>query len=128
MHIVSLLKRLVSRRDPFLSRDRVSVLLIAAGLAFNVGQWIYLALVVSPYEEVMYLHYNIYFGVDLVGQWYRIFLMPAIGTGIMILNIIFARQLHKKSFILSRLQLSFSLACQVLLVVASYLIMRQNTL
>jgi len=48
--------------------------------------------------ELLVLHYNIDFGIDLVGEPWRIFLYPLFGLGILLLNWISAAALHRRQY------------------------------
>lgn len=47
------------------------------------------------------LHYNIHFGVDLIGAWWRVFMPSIIGLAILIVNTILASVYWKKQKMLS---------------------------
>lgn len=47
--------------------------------------------------ELLVLHYNIDFGIDLVGAPWRIFLYPLCGLGIFLLNWLAAASLHRQA-------------------------------
>ena len=47
------------------------------------------------------LHYNIYFGIDRFGPWEHIFLLPAIGLLLFIVNLIFQSVFLRTEHILS---------------------------
>jgi len=48
--------------------------------------------------ELLVLHYNIDFGINLVGEPGRIFLYPLFGLGIFTLNWIIAAALHRRQY------------------------------
>jgi len=48
--------------------------------------------------ELLVLHYNIDFGIDLVGPPARIFLYPLFGLGIFTLNWFLAATLHRRQY------------------------------
>ena len=39
-----------------------------------------------PRQENAVLHYNTYFGIDLVGAWYQIFYLPLVSLAVALLN------------------------------------------
>lgn len=41
--------------------------------------WGYIFIQFPPRSETIFLHYNVLFGVDLVGSWWRILLLPIVG-------------------------------------------------
>ena len=47
---------------------------------FNALLWLLLFYNFKPTSEQIGLHYNIYFGIDYYGFWYKIFLIPATGA------------------------------------------------
>jgi hypothetical protein len=49
-----------------------------------------------------FLHYNIIFGVDLVGNWWQIYYFPATGILIILLNYFFSAVAYKFDKFLAR--------------------------
>ena len=47
------------------------------------------------------LHYNIHSGIDLFGPWWNIFLIPALGAGIFLVNTIGAMTVWKRERMLA---------------------------
>jgi len=47
-------------------------------------------------EGFLPLHYNIYFGIDLFGQWYYAYLIAAIGTAVLVLNTIIVFSIYQR--------------------------------
>lgn len=109
-------------------RNRAAVSLLVGAAVVNVGTWVYLALLIGPQEQPVFLHYNIYFGVDLIGAWYRIFYMPAIGTVILILNLLGARYMYRQEKAIGMTVLGITVFFELVLLLASLLIVGQNTL
>lgn len=125
-HIVTLVKRIFIRRDPRMFDDvRARWLLIGAAFS-HVLVWAFALWQVHPQEEQLYLHYNIYFGVDLIGPWYRFYLLPVIGLVILFVNIALARILFRKEKMMPYIILGITMVYQLLLLLASYLIIQQN--
>lgn len=77
-------------------------------------------------QQDLSLHYNTTFGVDLIGPWYQIFLLPAIGLGVLFANLIFGRQLYAKEKLLTVFFAAGSLATQAVLFFAMILITLLN--
>jgi len=77
-------------------------------------------------QQDLSLHYNTTFGVDLIGPWYQIFLLPAIGLGVLFANAIFGRQLYAKEKVLTAFFASVALATQIILFAAMVLITLLN--
>ena len=80
---------------PFFTQDffRNSVIhwLSLALVILIIINWIVSAIFIN-YNELysIILHYNVYLGVDFIGEWWRIYLIPAIGTFIALLNFFLA--------------------------------------
>ncbi|MBU0531137.1 MAG: hypothetical protein ABIG32_00220 [Candidatus Uhrbacteria bacterium] len=72
------------------------------------------------------LHYNIYFGVDRFGPWYYIFMMPALGLLLLIINIIFEGIYVKREHILSIFFAVCTVAVEALLFGSMILIVLLN--
>jgi hypothetical protein len=57
----------------------------------NLAGWTILALFIRPDQSVVILHYNVYFGVDLIGDWQQAYLIPVIGLLFLGVNLWLAR-------------------------------------
>jgi hypothetical protein len=53
----------------------------------NLANWGGLAYFIRPVDFPITLHYNVYFGVDIIGNWQEAYFLPLIGTLIFIVNI-----------------------------------------
>lgn len=52
-----------------------------------VANWIILTILIDHERDYsIILHYNVYLGVDLVGEWWRAYLVPIVGTFTALLN------------------------------------------
>lgn len=72
---------------------------------FHAAIWVLIIVKLLPISrelEFLSLHYNIFFGVDLVGQWYKIFLIPVVGLVFLILNLFLIIFFYKKEKFLAR--------------------------
>ena len=108
----------------FKNRNTHSSFLLA--LVLDIIIWIYLFLKIGPQENPVYLHYNIYFGVDLIGAWYWIYYLPALGLFILLVNFIIAQLLYRRMIIFSYLVQWLTLFLEIILLIAALLIVRQN--
>lgn len=111
-------------------RNRRFIFILLLSLAINIAQWVVLYIFVpQPAPESNFgviLHYNIYFGVDLIGEWYKIFYIPATGLACILINTTIAIWMYKREALLS-LVLEFSaLVIQVLLGIATALLIISN--
>ena len=112
-------------REKFFSNRSVILPLILL-IVGNLLTWAYLAWRMHPQSEPIYLHYTIYFGVDLIGAWYRLYFLPGIGLVAAVANIIFARLLYKRNTMMAYLILWVTGVAQFLLLLGVFLIVQQN--
>lgn len=117
-------KSIVSKEKFF--RNRVILFGLFSGLIINIGVWLYLALKVKSQSDPIFLHYNIYFGVDLIGEWYQIFIMPLTGLIIYFINLYFSYIIYRREKIISYSIISLTAVIQLIILLASFLIVRQN--
>ncbi len=69
-----------------------SLLLISFGLTLlSVG---FLVFLIRPSDALSVLHYNVYFGVDLLGAWWQTFLLPGVALIFALCNTILAERLY----------------------------------
>ncbi|NTV40970.1 MAG: hypothetical protein HGA61_01725 [Candidatus Moranbacteria bacterium] len=52
----------------------------------NVGNWVLISFFIRPVDFPIILHYNVYFGVDVIGDWWQVYLMPLVGLLILLVN------------------------------------------
>jgi hypothetical protein len=90
--------------------------LVLAILA-NVGIWLALRFTVQATDQPVILHYNIYFGVDSIGGWRNVFIMPALAFLIFLVNLILSRFFYYKERLASYLFAGMGLLAQLLMVV-----------
>lgn len=72
------------------------------------------------------LHYNIHFGVDTIGEWWRVFTAPTVGLAIALINGVSAKMLWKREKMLAYLAVSATLFLEVFLSVAMVFIVLLN--
>lgn len=76
--------------------DPIIFFSIFFGVLFNAGIWIALFWTVIPTDLPVILHYNVHFGVDEVGNWKNVFIMPTIAFVLLLFNLILARFFYFK--------------------------------
>jgi hypothetical protein len=100
-----------------------NLIMLSSSLVLNLVVWFWLFWQIRPQEEQIFLHYNILFGVDLVGSWWRIVFVPLSGLLIFIINAILGWLLFGKDKFASYILNAVSIFCQIfLLIVASLLV------
>lgn len=75
-------------------------------------------------EFTVFLHYNIYFGIDKSGEWYQLFLLPASLCIILLFNTFFSYK--SSSPVIHWLALTASLLALIVMSVALILIIQLN--
>jgi hypothetical protein len=85
-------------------RDRLIRYATLLAIILHLSQWVLIFVKLMPMVgsiDYLSLHYNIYFGVDLIGSWKRVFVFPAAGLIFLVLNAFIAAGLYKKEKFLS---------------------------
>lgn len=98
-------------------KDRFISTTTALSFLVNAGSWFALWKITAPRQEFIPIHYSISIGIDRVGPWTELFLMPAVGTGVLILNTLFAWLATKESR-LARVLVTGTLLIQVTVAVS----------
>lgn len=65
-------------------------------LVINMANWIGIAYFIRPVDFPIILHYNAYFGVDIIGNWKEVYYLPTTGTIILIVNALLALYFFKR--------------------------------
>jgi len=111
--------------NSFYANRLVRINLVLSGLV-NFCLWLGLLLVSRDFLTAMPLHYNIYFGIDLYGPWYRIFAMPLSGLAIGLVNFITGSLIYRRDKNLSYFLVFTSTFCELLLALAAAAIIMVN--
>lgn len=61
-------------------RNTIVRTLIAAALLPIFASFGVLSYFIRPTETLLVLHYNVYFGVDLLGVWWQAYILPALSA------------------------------------------------
>jgi len=72
-----------------------------------------------PVDFPVVLHYNVYFGVDMVGKWWQAYFLPFIGFGVLAVNTTLGYLFYKqKERIVAHLLLLAALVVQIAVSIA----------
>jgi hypothetical protein len=108
-------------------RNRIIFWLSVMNLAVNLIDWIILRIFIKPVDFPIILHYNVYFGVDALGDWKQIFILPFLGLILFLINLVLASHFYRqKERIASHLLLLATLMVQLSLIIASFSIIVIN--
>lgn len=97
--------------------DPVIFFSIVLALLTNISLWVALFRTVVPTDLPIILHYNIYFGVDAVGNWKSLFFMPVLAAVLLLLNLMLSRFFYYKERLVSYLFAGAALVIQLLMTV-----------
>ncbi len=92
----------------------------------NIATWFWLFLYIQPQQETVFLHYNILFGVDYIGEWWRVFYIPLTGMVIAAVNTILGWIVFQRDPLISQILQAVCLVCQVFLFVVAALLVFLN--
>jgi len=81
---------------------------------------------INPDAGQIFLHYNIVFGVDLVGDWWRIYLLPGIGLLVLVVNYILSFYFYRSDKFMARLLSLWVLLFHALLLAGTVFLVKMN--
>ena len=93
----------------------------------NIIMWLYLFHNRIDSDYPIILHYNLFFGIDAQGSYEEVYMLPLAGAIIFAVNAWLAQFFYKIERMASYLLTVNIFIIQVLLMLASYLIVRVNT-
>lgn len=101
-------------------RNKIIRWTLFLSLGFNLANWLALRIFIEPVDLPIILHYNVYFGVDIFGNWKEAFFSPAIGLTILLINSSLALFFYNnKERIIGHILLLSSLMIQLLMLIYS---------
>lgn len=110
----------------FVIKDRLNLAGLFIGFVLNILIWLLLYFKIgrvfqgeSQWMETIPLHYNIYFGIDLIGAWYKVVFIPLIGTVIFLLNFLLGYLVYVKEKILSYFLILTAAFVQLILLISA---------
>lgn len=107
-------------------RDRFVIINFLFSLLINIGLWFLLIWQSNNFAELISLHYNIYFGIDLLGPWYRIFLLPSFGLIFLVINFFLGLALYNREKIFSYFLAGTTSLVQIIFILATFFIVLIN--
>jgi len=108
-------------------KNKIIISALILSLLANISLWIFLFKNQKSSELPIILHYNLFFGVDYLGNYNEIYTMPIIGLIIIIINTFLGCLLYKKERLVSYFLVFNILIIQLILLFASYLIVKINS-
>ncbi|HYE59996.1 MAG TPA: hypothetical protein VEA18_02320 [Candidatus Kapabacteria bacterium] len=107
-------------------RHRPHLILLSIAALFHLSIWVVILGYVRPQDDPIFLHYNILFGVDLLGVWWKVYYVPLGGLAILLTNALIGWLLFQKDKFISYLLLGGAMVCQVFILIAAILLILLN--
>lgn len=79
--------------------------------------WWYTVVHVRPTNEQIFLHYTIVFGVDLVGEWWKMYIIPFSGLLTLIVNSLVAFFMYGSEKVMARMLLAYTVLVQIFILI-----------
>ncbi len=114
-------KVLVKLKNTFWS-SKYNLIMLANSILLNIVIWIYIYWEIQPVTAYIPLHYNIYSGVDEVGAWQKIFIIPSLGAAFIVINYVLLYLVLSNKKILTYYLSSASFLIQIAFFIAVYFI------
>lgn len=95
-------------------------------LLLNFVTWGRILFELEPQEEAFFLHYNILFGVDFIGEWWRVLYLPAGGLIIFLVNAFLGWVAFREERFAAYLLLAASVLCNAGIYIAATLLILLN--
>ena len=102
----------------FFLKNKIIAANLIISIIINISIWINL-LRIKKVDEMIPLHYNVYFGIDYIGDWHKIFIIPLIGIIILFVNFLLALLIYYKDKFISYILVFVALFIQIILFLAS---------
>lgn len=119
-------KKLTMRKilAPSLSKWTLGIAFALLVIAWVMALW-RVPQIVGP-GAVIPLHYNIYFGVDYIGAWWQVLLLPGFATLVLLVNTFFATRVSKDQEVLANIMHVMAVFVALLVDIALFFIILIN--
>ena len=87
------------------------------GILVNGAMWLAVWRIVQPTDQPLILHYNVYFGIDAIGDWRSIYLMPGLALVFLLVNAVLSRFFFYKEKFVSYLFALMAFVVQALMAI-----------
>ncbi len=110
-------------------KDIFFQIIFGISLVINFGIWAFLYMKFSRLGssgDIIPLHYNIYFGVDLVGEWKKVFVVPLAGAFFILINFLVSDIVYLRDRVIGYFLAGTGLFIQIILLGASFMVVMIN--
>ncbi len=108
-------------------KDKQIMTILFLSVLLNIFIWIFLFQNQKENSYPIILHYNLFFGVDYLGNYEKVYLIPLSGLIVIIVNSILGHLLYLKEKLAVYFLVFIIFIIQVFLLINSYLIIRINS-
>ncbi|MCK5466547.1 hypothetical protein KAI56_03585 [Candidatus Parcubacteria bacterium] len=108
-------------------KDKQIMAVLFSSVLLNVFIWVFLLQNQKENTYPIILHYNLFFGVDYLGDYEKIYLIPLSGLIIIIINLILGHLLYLKEKLAAYFLVFIIFIIQIFLLINSYLIIKINS-
>jgi hypothetical protein len=111
--------------------DMIVKISFAVSAIINIIIWLALYVKLNNFSYQteygqIFLHYNVYFGVDNIGVWYKAFIIPLLGLVVIIFNNILAYTFYLKDRLISYVLVISQAVMQLALLAAAVFVILLN--
>lgn len=90
---------------------------LVLALVANIAMWLTVRFAVETTDQPVILHYNVYFGIDAIGDWKSIYFMPGLALVFLLANVVLSRFFYYKERLAACLFALTALVVQLLMAV-----------
>lgn len=87
-------------------------------LVLNIISWVIIAAQIKPSSEQLPLHYNVFYGADITGKGYYLYLLPFAGFAILAANYVFCRYSINREPFAAKSLLVISIVVEIFVLIA----------
>lgn len=99
---------------------------MSISLAIQAISWWYVASKIHPTNDSLFLHYNIIFSIDLIGEWWKVYTPSFVGLVLLLVNLLVGWLLYGNYRVMSRVLLVFMILIEAALLVGQVLLVNLN--
>ncbi|MFA6534174.1 MAG: hypothetical protein WCT37_03295 [Patescibacteria group bacterium] len=108
-------------------QDKIILVLFFVSLFLNLGFYLAIYFSIRPTEASLVLHYSVYFGIDLIGPWFQLYLTPLVGSFLGLINLALALIFYQKEKIAAYLLAVTTLLLEIFLLIGGGLLILVNS-
>ncbi|MBT4277556.1 hypothetical protein HOD96_02295 [Candidatus Falkowbacteria bacterium] len=116
---------LTTKSLKFFLKDKTVASILIGSILINLAVWLNL-LRIKKTTELIPLHYNIYFGIDYIGEWHKLFTIAGVGLLVLLINFLLSLLFYFKDKFIAYTLLITALFVQIILILSSLAIVWIN--